>query len=141
MVENVSRQDLVRYVARTTNLFERLVIIKQLLNESRKIGHNRSFPVIEPLWRVKNEGGSGRSVNDFGESVSRTGDSHKSKSLTGSGTGSLPITPYPYTVVTCGIGVGFFSSACMAALIKPRNIGCGRRGRLVSSGWACVPRK
>src|SRR5947209_18776840 len=29
----------------------------------------------------------------------------------------------------------------IAAWINPMNIGAGRRGRLVSSGWACVPMK
>ncbi|GEM_PF-3305156 len=29
----------------------------------------------------------------------------------------------------------------MAALTSPVNRGCGRSGRLVNSGWACVPTK
>ena len=34
-----------------------------------------------------------------------------------------------------------FSAYSAAAFTKPRNSGCGRSGRLVSSGWACVPTK
>ena len=46
--------------------------------------------------------------------------------------------PPPHTACGCR---SFPSAYSINALQNPINIGCGRNGRLVNSGWACVPTK
>ena len=52
-----------------------------------------------------------------------------------------PVVPNTCYRLSAGSVVFLCSANWIAALMKPRNIGWGRRGRLVSSGCACVPRK